>query len=147
MSCILKYYLEYMDKYARPTCTKQTEPLKSNPKDNDSNINQYKLIDSLKNSFHMNSNEEIEIKSFIYQKNDFNNTFIDLLVHISTEIHKIDSTIKLSLNLVHDYSKLLEISVKLDKFDDLAKVEKIDDELSEIYSYELLDNIVFYVEF
>lgn len=73
---------------------------------------------------------------------------MNLLVYISNEIHKINPTIKLSLNLVQDYSEeLLEISVKLEEFEDLAKVEKIDDKLSEIYSFDFLDNIVLYVEF
>ena len=148
MSNVLNHYLEHMKNYDNHTCNKQTESIENNPTNYDFNINQYILIDSLKNDFHINPNDETKINSFICQKNDFNNTFMNLLVYISNKIHEINPTIKLSLNLVQDYSEeLLEISVKLEEFEDLAKVEKIDDELSEIYSFEFLDNIVLYVEF
>lgn len=148
MSYVLNHYLEHMENYGKPTCNKQTESIEHDPTNYDFNINQYILINSLKKNFHINLNNETEINSFICQKNDFNNTFINLLVYISNEIHKIDPSIKLSLNLVQDYSeKLLEISVKVNKFEDLAKIEKIDDELSEIYPFEFLDHIVFYMEF
>ena len=148
MSDVLNHYLEHMKNYDNHTCNKQTESIENNPTSYDFNINQYILIDSLKNDFHINPNDETKINSFICQKNDFNNTFMNLLVYISNKIHEINPTIKLSLNLVQDYSEeLLEISVKLEEFEDLAKVEKIDDELSEIYSFEFLDNIVLYVEF
>ena len=148
MSNVLNHYLEHMKNYDNHTCNKQTESIENNPTNYDFNINQYILIDSLKNDFHINPNDETKINSFICQKNDFNNTFMNLLVYISNEIHKINPTIKLSLNLVQDYSEeLLEISVKLEEFEDLAKVEKIDDKLSEIYSFDFLDNIVLYVEF
>lgn len=148
MSDVLNHYLEHMKNYDNHTCNKQTESIENNPTNYDFNINQYILIDSLKNDFHINPNDETKINSFICQKNDFNNTFMNLLVYISNKIHEINPTIKLSLNLVQDYSEeLLEISVKLEEFEDLAKVEKIDDELSEIYSFEFLDNIVLYVEF
>lgn len=148
MSNVLNHYLEHMKNYDNHTCNKQTESIENNPTSYDFNINQYILIDSLKNDFYINPNDETKINSFICQKNDFNNTFMNLLVYISNKIHEINPTIKLSLNLVQDYSEeLLEISVKLEEFEDLAKVEKIDDELSEIYSFEFLDNIVLYVEF
>lgn len=148
MSDVLNHYLEHMKNYDNHTCNKQTESIENNPTNYDFNINQYILIDSLKNDFHINPNDETKINSFICQKNDFNNTFMNLLVYISNKIHEINPTTKLSLNLVQDYSEeLLEISVKLEEFEDLAKVEKIDDELSEIYSFEFLDNIVLYVEF
>lgn len=148
MSDVLNHYLEHMKNYDNHTCNKQTESIENNPTNYDFNINQYILIDSLKNDFHINPNDETKINSFICQKNDFNNTFMNLLVYISNKIHEINPTIKLSLNLVQDYSEeLLEISVKLEEFEDLAKVEKIDDKLSEIYSFEFLDNIVLYVEF
>lgn len=69
-------------------------------------------------------------------------------MYIANEVHKINPSIILSLNLVPEGNdQILEISIKVIDFEDTYKIDDLEDKLSEVYSFEFLDKIVFYMEF
>ena len=77
-----------------------------------------------------------------------NNGLVNLLMYIANEVHKINPSIILSLNLVPEGNdQILEISIKVIDFEDTYKIDDLEDKLSEVYSFEFLDKIVFYMEF
>lgn len=113
-------------------------------------INRYRLIDSLKDKFLVLDIDSEEVNSFLCWNNDFNNVFINLLLDISNKVNEINPEIKLSLKVIRDeyyYEKILKISAKINNFEDSYKIEELNDNLSDMYSFEFLDKIILSMEF
>lgn len=114
-------------------------------------IDKYRLIDSLKDKFLVLDIDSEDVNSFLCCNNDFNNVFINLLLDISNKVNEINPNIKLSLKVIHDeyyyYEEILKISAKINNFEDSYKIEELNDNLSDRYSFEFLDKIIFSMEF
>lgn len=116
----------------------------------DISINEYRLIDSLKDKFSVKDIDNEDVNSFLCLNNNLNNIFMNLLLDISNRIKNINPTIKLSLKVVRDeyyYEEILKISAKIDNFEDSYKIEELNNDLSNNYSFELLDKIILSLEF
>lgn len=113
-------------------------------------INRYRLIDSLKDKFLVLDIDSEDVNSFLCWNNDFNNVFINLLLDISNKVNEINPNIKLSLKVIRDeyyYEEILKISAKINNFEDSYKIEELNDNLSDMYSFEFLDKIILSMEF
>ena len=112
--------------------------------------NSYRLIDSLKDKFLVLETDIEDVNSFLCWNNDVNNVFINLLVDISNKVDEINPNIKLSLKVICDeyyYGEILKISAKINNFEDSYKIEELNDNLSDEYSFEFLDKIILSMEF
>ena len=113
-------------------------------------IDRYRLIESLKDKFLVLDIDSEDVNSFLCLNNDFNNVFINLLLDISNKVNEINPNIKLSLKVIRDeyyYEEILKISAKINNFEDSYKIEELNDNLSDRYSFEFLDKIIFSMEF
>ena len=113
-------------------------------------INEYRLIDSLKDKFFVEDINNEDVNSFLCLNNNLNNIFMNLLLDIYYKINNINPYLKLSLKVVRDeyyYEEILKISVKIDNFEDSYKIEELNDDLSNNYPFELLDKIILSLEF
>lgn len=113
-------------------------------------INRYRLIDSLKDKFLVLDIDSEDVNSFLCWNNDFNNVFINLLLDVSNKVNEINPNIKLSLKVIRDeyyYEEILKISAKINNFEDSYKIEELNDNLSDMYSFEFLDKIILSMEF
>lgn len=116
----------------------------------DISINQYRLIDSLKDKFHVKEENMEEVNSFICLNNNINNLFMNILIDISNRIHSINPSINLGLEIINGeyyFDELLKISVKINDFEDSYKIEELKDQLEDNYSFEFLDKIIISMEF
>lgn len=112
--------------------------------------NNYRLIDSLKDKFLVLDGDIEDVNSFLCWNNDFNNVFINFLLDISNKVNEINPNIKLSLKVVSDeyyHEEILKISAKINNFEDSYKIDELNDNLSDIYSFEFLDKIILSMEF
>lgn len=113
-------------------------------------INGYRLIDSLKDRFSVEDNDNENVNSFLCLNNNLNNIFMNFLFDISNKINNINPNIKLSLKIIRDeyyYEEILKISAKIDNFEDSYKIEELKDNLPNNYPFELLDKIILSLEF
>lgn len=112
--------------------------------------NRYRLIDSLKDKFLVLDIDNEDVNSFLCWNNDVNNVFINLLLDISNKVNEINPNIKLSLKVIRDeyyYEEILKISAKINDFEDSYKIDELNDNLSNLYSFEFLDRIILSMEF
>ena len=75
---------------------------------------------------------------------------MNLLFDISDKINNINPNIKLSLKVIHgEYycEEILQISAKIDKFEDSYKIEDLNDDLPNNYPFKLLDKTILSLEF
>lgn len=119
-----------------------------NQNNNIFNLNKYRLIDSVHDKFNIGKEDYEKINNFLCSSSNNENVFMNLLMEISNKIMNVNSSINLSLNLIENaYEELLQINIKITDFEDSFKIDEIEENLYNNYSFEYLDRIIFKMEF
>lgn len=107
----------------------------------------YRLVDNLEKKFDIAQNEANDINSFLCSNVNSDNMLMNILLNIAEEINKINPSIKTSLKLINDDEEFLEVSPKVNNFDDSCKIDNLNDDLIDKYPLEYMDKIVISMEF
>ena len=110
---------------------------------------EYRLVDHLNDKFYISKKNEEDINNFIRLNNDYNN-LMNLILDVYNKIKKINPEINISLKIhkaEYYMDEILKISPKIEDFNDVDKIEQLNDDLFNKYDINLLDKIIISMEF
>ena len=111
---------------------------------------EYRLVDYLNDKFDISKKDEEDINNFIRLNNGYHNNLMNLIIDVYNKIKNINPEINISLKIhkaEYFIDEILKISPKIEDFNDVDKIEQLNDDLFDKYDIYLLDNIIISMEF